>query len=603
MSNSFKSLTQFDLVGVEPVFFVNGKMNFKSIAGSFQTFIFFIILLVLIGIEVDKYLNSSNPQDLEVTELHPEYQTMLNKTNFFLAYSFSLQDLKNKFKIYSDFDLDEYIKSVIVIHYGKYDYLNFENDASNFSIVNCTNFNLEELEISNYKKNELINEAFCIDLNNSVMNTSEDNGYSTLEISVYLNKTYFDDYIIAYHINKSEIDEIDNIFNNYTFELNIYYQSILSFPSEYSKFANIKRINKEKREFNLVDYNMQYFFAIKKITSMKKLDFLRNGKYSKNITYFNTMHTDVISPYTENYYEGVRKLMTYTFTLDSTHTVQILKYPNIYEIFSEIGGIFNIVFSILRISFRWIQKFEETYYLTHKCFSNKIISNKKNKTSKNTTHPFSFKNFERHKKKTYSYNLNNNLNASFNDRSQNLLVNHNKINSHINLNSNISNKGNYKKNISDNRLKIIPKYKSENIVRQVLDNRKSVSIQKIENDFKRRVFEKNKRRKYNWKKEICYIFCNECNNESKSFFINSFQTFLSIENIMRWNQEWVAFKIAEMDSLEQLSMKYIDIDRIKEENNLYSYDQNDEELNELVKKLREERGITRKYENLEKLLL
>ena len=98
-----------------------------------------------------------------------------------------------------------------------------------------------------------------------------------------------------------------------------------------------------------------------------------------------------------------------------------------------------------------------------------------------------------------------------------------------------------------------------------------------------------------------YIFCNECNN--KSFFINSLQTFLSIENIMRWNQEWIAFKIAEMDLLEQLSMKYIDIDKIKDENNLYPYEQNNEELNGLETKLREKRNIARRYLKLGKLLL
>ena len=602
MSNTFKSLIQFDLVGIEPVFFVNGKMNFKSFSGSIETFLFFIILLILICVEIDKYLHTTNPQGLEVIELYPEYQTMLNKSNFFLAYSFSLKDLKNKFKIFPEFDLDEYIKSAVVIHYGKYDYLKFKNDASNFSIVNCTDFNLEELEISNYKKSELINEAFCIDLNNSIMNTSEDNGYSTLEISVYLNKTYFDDFIIDHNISENENNEMENLLNSYNFELNIYYQTILSSPSEFSKLANTKRINKEKREFDLVDYNMQYFFSIKKITSMKKLDFLRNGKYSKNITYFNAMHTDVISPYTENYYEGVRKLTAYTYTLDTTHTVQILKYPNIYEIFSEIGGIFNIVFSILTISFRWIQKFEETHYLTHKCFSNKILGKKNDKPLRNTIRRISSKNIEYKEEKNNSYNLNNNLNASCNDRSQSLLVNRYKIYSNINLNSNISIKGNYQKNISDNKLIIPQKNKSENIIRQVLEKSKSISVNK-EIDFKLYILEKNKRRKYNWKKELCYIFCNECNNESKSFFINSFQTFLSIENIMRWNQEWIAFKIAELDSLEQLAMKYIDIDKIKDENNLNPYEQNDEELSDLMKRLNEQRNIARRYGDLKELLL
>ena len=144
---------------------------------------------------------------------------------------------------------------------------------------------------------------------------------------------------------------------------------------------------------------------------------------------------------------------------------------------------------------------------------------------------------------------------------------------------------------------------SINIIPQILEKHKSLSVQNIENDFKQCTFEKNKRREYNWKKEICYIFCNECNKASKSFFINAFQTFLSIENIMRWNQEWVAFKIAEMDSLEQLAMKYIDIDKVKGENNLYQYEQNDNELNNLMKKLKEQKNNARKYENLEKLIL
>ena len=72
---------------------------------------------------------------------------------------------------------------------------------------------------------------------------------------------------------------------------------------------------------------------------------------------------------------------------------------------------------------------------------------------------------------------------------------------------------------------------------------------------------------------------------------------------MRWNQEWFAFKLAEMDSLEQLAIKYIDIDKIKSENNLNPYEQNDEELNEIEKKLREQRKNAIRYTNLEKLLL
>ena len=602
MSNSFTLLTNFDLLGVEPLFFINEKVRFKSISGSIQILILFIILLILISIEINKYINTTNPQSLEVIELYPEYQTILNKSNFFLAYSFSFQDLKKKFEVFPSFNLDEYIKSSVVIHYGKYEYRIFKNDVSNSSIVNCTNFNLEEFEISNYTKNELINTTFCIDLNNSIMNISEDNGYSTLEISVYLNNSYFDEYLITHRINKSQMYEMEEILSNYNFHLNMYYQTILSSPSEYTKVANKKKINKEKREFNLFDYNMLYIFSIKKFTSMKKLDFLRKGKYYKNITYFNSINTDAISPYTEYYYEGVRKFITYTYTLDNTHTIQILKYPTFSEIFSEIGGTFNIIFNLLKIIFRWFQRFEEIHYLSHKCFSNKILSKKTNKSRKDVIKPFSTKIFENKDVKNNSYNLNNNLNASFNNHSQNLLVNHNKISSNINLNSNISNIGNYQKNVSDNKLIVINKSQSENNIRQILQKQKLILVKDKELDFNQYIFEKNKRKEYNWKKEICYFFCNEC-KESKSFFINSFKTFLSIENIMRWNQEWVAFKIAELDSLEQIAMKYIDIDKIKGENYLYPYEKNDEELSELIKKINEKKNSAKRYGNLEKLLL
>ena len=351
MSKILKSLAYFDLIGVEPSFFVNEKMSFKSFSGTIQTLILFMALLIFIGIEIDKYLHTTNPQDLEVTEFYPEYQTMLNKSNFFLGYSFSFKNLKNKFKIFPSFDLEEYIKSVVVIHYGKYDYHKFKDNVSNSFIVNCSKFNLKEFEISNYTKNELINDAFCIDLNNSIVNISEDNGYSTLEISVYINKTYFDNYIINYNISEKEKYEMNNILNNYNFHLSIYYQTILSSPSEYTKIANTKRIKKEKREFSLVDYNMQYYFGINKITTMKKLDFLRKGTYSKNTTYFNTKQTDVISPYIEKY-DNARKLMTYTYSLGTTHIVHILKYPTLFEICSEIGGNINIVFTALKIIFR-----------------------------------------------------------------------------------------------------------------------------------------------------------------------------------------------------------------------------------------------------------
>ena len=599
MSNTFKLLTYFDLIGVEPLFFINEKVSFKTFSGGIQTLILLVILLILIGIEIDKYLFTTSPQELQVTEFYQEYQTTLNKSNFFLAYSFTLQDLKNKLNKYTDFELDDYIKSLVVIHYGKYEYHKFRNDISNSSIVNCTDFNLGEFEISYYTKNELINKAFCIDLNNSIMNTSEDNGYSTLEISIYLNKSYFDDYIISHYISLEEKNEMSDILNNYDLELNIYYQSILNSPSEYTKVANIIRINKEKRIFNLIDYDMHYFSAIKKITSKKKLDFLRNGKYSKNISYFNTFHTDVISPYIDYYYEGCRKLMTYTFCLDTTHTVQILKYPTFFEICSEIGGTFNIIFSVLKIIFRWIQKFEEIHYLSYKCFSNKLLDKKNDKSLKNALRPFSFKNLEYIKEKNNSNKVKNNINDYF-ERSQNFFVNYNKINSNINLNCNI--KGNYQKSISDNKIIVSNRNKKVSVIHQLLEKRKLISVKNKEIDFKQYILEKNKFRKYDWRKEIYYFFCNEC-QKSKSFFINLFQTFLSIENIMRWNQEWVTFKMAEMDSIEQLAMKYIDIDKIKRENNFHSYEQSNEELNEVKKKLKENRNTERKYENLEKLLL
>ena len=160
---------------------------------------------------------------------------------------------------------------------------------------------------------------------------------------------------------------------------------------------------------------------------------------------------------------------------------------------------------------------------------------------------------------------------------------------------------NCRKKKSVNNL-VTSKVHQSNVIYQILQKQKPISVKNLNIDFKQYVLEKNKRRKYNWKKEIFYFLFNEC-NESKSYFINIFQTFLSIENIMRWNQEWVAFKIAEMDSLEQLAMKYIDIDKIKDENDLYPYQQNDEELSEIIKKLKEQRNNVRRYENLEKLLL
>ena len=595
MSNTFNFLKYFDLIGAEPLFFVNKKVRFKSFSGGIQTLLLFIILVILIGIEIKKYLFTTSPQDLEIIEVYPEYQTMFNKSNFFLAYSFSFRDLKKNLNIFHNFDLDKYIKSMVLIHYGKYDYHKFKDDVSNSFIVNCTYFNLEELEISKYTKNELINEASCIDLNNSIMNTSEHNGYSTLEISIYLNKTYFDNYINVNNISENETYEMGKILYNFNFELNIYYQTILNSPSEYTKIANTKKINKEKKEFSLADYNMHYFFSVKKLTSMKKLDFLRKGKYSKNITYFNIIHTDVISPYTEYYYKGCRKLMTYTYSLDSTHTVHILKYPNFFEICSEIGGTFNIFLSVLKLFFRWIQRFEELHYLSYKCFSNKLIGKRSDKSLKNAIRSSK-------EVKNDSYNLRNNLNSLFKDRSQSLLVNLDKNNSKINLKSNISIKGNYRKKISDNNLLILNKNKKEKIKLQFLENRKLISVKNLEIDFKQYVLEKNKFKKYDWKKEIYYFFCNEC-YESKSFFINLYQTFLSVENILRWNQEWVAFKIAEMDEIEQLTMKYIDVDKIKEENNLCPYEQNDEELNQLMKKLKEQNIDAGRYGNFEKLLL
>ena len=53
MSKVFTLLTYFDLLGVEPLFFINDKVRFKSFSGGIQTLILFIILVICIGIEID----------------------------------------------------------------------------------------------------------------------------------------------------------------------------------------------------------------------------------------------------------------------------------------------------------------------------------------------------------------------------------------------------------------------------------------------------------------------------------------------------------------------------------------------------------------------
>ena len=50
MSNFFQTLKKFDLLGVEPLFFVNKNVRYKSFSGSIQVLILLIIFLKSINI-------------------------------------------------------------------------------------------------------------------------------------------------------------------------------------------------------------------------------------------------------------------------------------------------------------------------------------------------------------------------------------------------------------------------------------------------------------------------------------------------------------------------------------------------------------------------
>ena len=126
MSSSILSLINFiDLFGYKPIIYVNGEANFKSIYGGIMTIFISVIFISIFIVQMNNYINSNIPTEIQGKEQFYDYSISLNKTNYLLAYVIQFPEKKTE-----NFDFNKFIKIDILVHYEKLHpnlYKNFSN--------------------------------------------------------------------------------------------------------------------------------------------------------------------------------------------------------------------------------------------------------------------------------------------------------------------------------------------------------------------------------------------------------------------------------------------------------------------------------------------
>ena len=554
MSKVAETFSKLDYFPIPHVFYIKGNEGYRSVSGGVITLIMVFSFCYILYSQTYEYFNTDNPNELTKKERYANYTINLTQNDFFIAVSLSFENE-------SDFDYPQYIKVGRVIHQNSINHANHNyQDDQTLYFTNCSRIDFSQYDISYSMKEKIIKEAKCLIFDGFVMNTTEFSGKTTLEISIYYD---------GFYLNKIAGYSTPN--PTTPFEINLYYQNLISAPSKFNENPIKKTINVDSQ--SVYQYiTTEYQATMKTLTSIRKGDFLRSSKNKKNFTYYYMDEFDVSQglfvgnqAIPDDYFH---RIFAYRIILSDTKEVHILTYTSLFEVFSSLGGTLNVILAISNIVFGWIQKLEQTKYIINKCFNNDSLFDKTGAVTRSKAD--SVRGIIR--SRTISKNL---IDAS----------------SNIDLNKNSS----FKKPPAEK-----DEEATENITENISDRRRSVKGPVLQNNFINKRCNtinedsnikksqtvnlsrkgKSKMGTSSFKSEkkhaqLSFFFF----KSEKSPYTKLFQMFLGLENIIKWNEEWLAYKSLILSKNMQTIFKYIDLSKLYvNEKNIKPFDKNQEEF-------------------------
>ena len=560
MSKILELFSSIDFYPITPVFYIKGNEGFQSISGGFKSLVMAVSFLYLLYDQVLNYINTENPSELTKTEIIANYSVSLNHNNFFFAVSFSFDESPY-------FDFYKYIKVGRILHTNGVDHNNHQyHDDSTSYFSNCSRIDFSQFQISDSMKQKLISEAKCLILNNLTMNNFEFDADSNLELVVY-----YDDFYKQYLSGHTSYD------TSVPINITLYYQNIISSPSNFNESPIKKTIN-AKTHIAYIYNSYEYVSSIMTITSIRKGDFLRKSEYKKKFTYFYINKFDIANELTVSRYASkdnfFYRIFSLRLILDDKNEMHIITYPTVMDVISNLGGTLGLILAAADLLLEWAQKFEQTQYIINKCFNNdSIFYDSPNEKTKNEN-----QNRGLFHTKTKSSSKN------FTPEERSIIVSNNDNNNNINIS--VNNPGSLSIDGKSCNLKrsylynnVLPKADIGEKLNSNIKRSKTLAF----NDKERvKKFTASTIQKKKSHAQLSFFFF----KSEKSPYTKLFQMFLGLENIVKWNEEWLAYKSLIFSKNTQILFKYVNLYKLyKSEQNLNPFDKNQEEFTNTWKHL------------------
>ena len=512
MGNSIYKITTIDLFPINPNFYIGGNEGFKSITGSITTILMVFCFCGILYLNLEEYIYTDTPTESQKIEKYNYYNVKLNSENLLIAYSIEFEENKN-------IEVNSFLKA----HVEFFDNTNNIKNSESLYFDNCSKINFEEFSITEEEKNNIVQNANCLIINN---------------LDITINKNNFSNLVFSLANDNQNNETFYNLYKNTPIIYKFYYQSVINIPSRFHKIPIQKDINIFSKKLYLPN-SYEYTAKIKTITTKKKSDFIH--KKSERIDTFNYISS--ILEYSNNSNKNNDKILKIIFTLDNYHNTITYCYPKIWDIFTNLGGTLYLVETLLTLILGWAKRLEQKRYIIRKCFDNdEIFAQTENTSSFSKKIKELMTDYEEGDKdlideckpKVIKENEKLGNNTSANIYLKNVTNNKSDNNfSKLNNNNNDVLVNNYA--LGKNKMKldsISPK------------RRKSVSKVSI-STIRRR---KNKA-------ELQFLFL----SSKKSPYAFLFQMFLGIENIIKWNEEWLTYKNVVLSKRLQIAMKYTDL--------------------------------------------
>ena len=534
MSKIANTVRKFDYFPVPHVFYIRGREGYRSVSGGIITLIMVCSFIYILYYQTYEYFNKDNPNELTKNERYANYSVNFTQNDFFLAVSLSFENE-------SDFDYENYVKVGRIIHDNNINHANHNyQDNDKIYFTNCSKVNLSQYDVSDSMKKKIIKEAKCLIFDGFNMKTTEFSGKSILEITIFYDSNFRDN-IVGYSTNNP----------SKPFELTFYYQNLISAPSTFNENPIKKTINVNSQ--SVYTYvTTEYQSTIKTFTSIRKGDFLRSSKNKKNFTYYYMDKFDVSQGLfagnvvsNDNYFT---RIFSYRIILDDTNEVHILTYTSIFEVFSSLGGTLNVILAVAKIVLGWLQKFEQTKYIINKCFNNDSLFDKTGAIKKSKAD--SIKGILRSR----SISKNTLVDSSITDNNKNCFLKKRNEDKDKISTENPSER-------ARKSLKCLPlqnNFLSKTIYtgNEDSDIKKSQTVKLSSTGKDKFISSSIKIEKHH--AQLSFFFF----KSEKSPYTKLFQMFLGLENIIKWNEEWIAYKSLIMSRNMQIIFKYIDLNKL-----------------------------------------